>query len=234
MAGQGPRAKAAAAAAGKSGKKLLKSEVVAFLDTLGDDELSCASMEEISDDLAELVVNSLSTLLNSGATSHLVKDHEYFWTYDEEEARNVKMANLGILQTRARGTCVARFTYNGVSTRVTLKDCLHAPNAFVNLLSVGRFVTASVSCTFENGGVVLSKVGRSFGYGPMTNRLFDLRIEFLKPPVASQAPAASLVVERPSNVDIALFAKVPESLDLWHYRMGHPGEPAVRLKLCLE
>ena len=54
----------------------------------------------------------------------------------EEEARNVKMANLGILQTRASGTCVAHFTHNGVSTKVKLKDCLHAPNAFINLLSV--------------------------------------------------------------------------------------------------
>ena len=86
--------------------------------------------------------------------------------------------------------------HNGVSTKVKLKDCLHAPNVYVNLLSIGRFVTANVSCMFKNGGVVLSKEGKSFGYGPMVNRLFDLRVEFLKPPVASPlAMAASLIVE---------------------------------------
>ena len=227
MAGQGPRAKAKAeAAAKKSGKGSSKTDLAAFLDTLGDDELSCASMEEISDDMTELVVNSLSTLLDSGATLHLIKSREYFWTYNEEEARSVKTANLGILQTRTSGTCVAHFTHNGVSTNVKLKDCLHAPNAFVNLLSVGRFVAADFSCTFEKGGVVLSKEGKSFGYGPMVNRLFDLRVEFLRPPVASPAMAASLIVERPSYVETALFVKVPETLELWHYRMGHPGEPA--------
>ena len=196
MAGQGLRVKAKVeAAARKSGKGSSKTDLAAFLDTLGDDELSCASVEELSGDMAELVVNSLSTLLDSSATSHLVKSHEYFWTYNEEEARNVKTANLGILQTHASDTCVARFTHNGVSMKVKLKGSLHAPNAFVDLLSVGQFVTANVSCTFENGGVVLSKEGKSFGYGPMVNKLFDLRVEFLKPPVASPAMVASLIVE---------------------------------------
>lgn len=94
------------------------------------------------------------------------------------------------------------------------------------LITIGQFVTANVSCTFENSGVVLSKEGKSFGYGPMVNKLFDLRVEFLKPPVASPAMAASLIVERPSNAKTALFVKVPETLDLWHYCMGHPREPA--------
>jgi len=137
MAGQGLRAKVKAeATAKKSGKGSLKTDLVAFLNTLGDNELSCASMQEISDDIAELVINSLSTLLDSGATLHLVKSHEYFWTYNEEEAQSVKMANLGILQTRASRTCVAHFTHNVVSMNVKLKDCLHALNAFVNLLLV--------------------------------------------------------------------------------------------------
>jgi len=67
MAGQGPRAKAAVVAVVKGGKQLTKPELAAFFDALGDDGLSCASIAE------ELVVNSLSTLLDSGATSHLVK-----------------------------------------------------------------------------------------------------------------------------------------------------------------
>jgi len=37
---------------------------------------------------------------------------------------------------------------------------------------------------------------------------------------------ASLEFERPSSADAALFTKVLETLDLWHYCMGHPGEPA--------
>ena len=70
------------------------------------------------------------------------------------------------------------------------------------------------------------KEGKSFGYGLMVSRLFDLRVKFLKPPVASPAIAASLIVEQLSSAETALFMKVPETLDLWHYHMGHPGEPA--------
>ena len=105
-------------------------------------------------------------------------------------------------------------------------------HTYVNLLSIRQFVTADVSCMFENSGVVLSKEGKSFGYGPMVNRLFDLRVEFLKPPVASPlVMAASLIVKQPSNVETALFVKVPETLDLWHYHIGHPREPATMVLL---
>ena len=61
----------------------------------------------------------------------------------------------------------------------------------------------------------------------MVNKLFVLKVEFLKPPVASPPRiSASLIVKRLSSAEMALFTKVPETLDLWHYRMGHPGEPA--------
>jgi len=70
------------------------------------------------------------------------------------------------------------------------------------------------------------KEGKSFGYDPMVNRLFDLRVEFLRPPIASLAMVASLIVKRPSNAETALFVKVPKTLELWHYHMGHPREPA--------
>ena len=168
MAGQGPHAKATAAA--KEKKRSSKTELVAFLDMLGNDELSCASIEEVPDEMAELVVNSWSTLLDSGATSHLIKGCDYFWIYNEEEAWSVKTANLGVLQTHASGTCIAHFMCNRVSMRVMLKDCLHAPNAYVNLLSVRRFVTAKIACTFEDNHVLLSKKGKAFRCGPMVNK----------------------------------------------------------------
>jgi len=199
---QGTRARAAASAA--------------LLNTLKDDaELSCASVEVAPDDLAKLVVNSWSTLLDSGATSHLIKSRDYFWVYNEEEARNVKTGNLGVLQTRANGTCVVRLTYNGVSTKVTLRNCLHAPHAFVNLLSVGRFVTANVSCTFEKDRVLLSKAGRPFGYGPMVNKLLLLEVEFLKLPTGTSHLDEQSSPSRSPPVSPAVAPSTPPSSRLW-------------------
>lgn len=80
---------------------------------------------------------------------------------------------------------------------------------------------------FEDNCVLLSKKGKAFRCGPMVNKLFVLEVEFLKPPVASPPRiSASLIVERLSSVEMALFTKVLETLDLWHYCMGHPGESA--------
>jgi len=66
---------------------------------------------------------------------------------------------------------------------------------------------------------VLSKAGKSFGNGPMVNKLFILEVEFLMPPVTGVTVQVgpSLVVELPSRSELAFFAKVPETLDLWHY-----------------
>ena len=145
--------------------------------------------------------------------------------YNEEAARNVKTANLGVLQTQANGTCIAVFTYNGISTKVTLCDCLHAPLAVINLLSIGHFVTSNISCTFDKGQVLLLKTNEPFGHGPIVNKLFILEVEFLKLPKTS-LPASPLSIECPLSSECVLFAKVPEMLDLWHYHMGHPGELA--------
>jgi hypothetical protein len=176
---------------------------------LDDGELSCASIDNAEESaLVSLTLHSWSTLLDSGATSHLIKSRDFFWTYNTTAANDVKTAN-------ARGDCIAIFNYNGQSTRVNLRNCLHAPDAIVNLLSVGRFVTAGVACTFEGGKVLLSVPSKNFGTGPMVNRLFVLDVEYVKPPSASSLPS-----------DLVCFTKVPETLDLWHHRLGHAGEPA--------
>ena len=78
---------------------------------------------------------------------------------------------------------------------------------------------------FDKGRVLLSKTNEPFGHGPMVNKLFVLEVEFLKPPKAS-LPASPLSIECPLSSKCVLFAKVPETLDLWHYRMGHPRELA--------
>ena len=73
MAGQGPRQKTTSAAKSKK-SSTSKLDVAALVDVEAfEGKLSCASIDNIPEELAELAVNSWSTLLDSGATSHLVK-----------------------------------------------------------------------------------------------------------------------------------------------------------------
>ena len=94
--------------------------------------------------------------MDSGLSSHLVRSCKFFWTYNQSRARNVTTANLGTLSTHAAGDCLAKVTFSGVITILKLRDCLHAPDACANLISVGRVVRAGLSCGFENDGVVVS------------------------------------------------------------------------------
>ena len=106
-----------------------------------------------------------------------------------------------------------------MTTILKLRDCLHAPEACANLISVGRMVRAGLSCNFEDDGVVVSRQGKCLARGSMVGQLFTLNIEFLRPP-CSASP------ETPSY--FACFTQVPVTLDLWYHRLGHVGMEATR------
>ena len=178
-------------------------------------DLSCAIFP--SAELGLLTQGHLTTLMDSGSSSHLVRSREFFWTYDPSKARNVTTANLGTLSTHAAGDCLAKVTFSGVTTILKLCDCLHAPDACANLVSVGRMVRAGLSCSFEDDGVVVSRQGTRLAWGSMVGQLFTLDIEFLRPPCPA-IPAS----------EIACFTQVPVMLDLWHHHLGHVGMEATR------
>jgi hypothetical protein len=65
-------------------------------DSLPSDFLF-ASIEDVLtfEELGCIVNTNVSTLLDSGASSHIIKDLKYFWNYDHEGAKSVKTANHG-------------------------------------------------------------------------------------------------------------------------------------------
>ena len=160
-------------------------------------DLSCAILPTV--ELGLMAQGNLSTLMDSGSSSHLLCSREFFWTYDPSQARNVTTANLGTLSTHAAGDCLARVSFSGTTTILKLCDCLHAPDACANLISVGRMVRAGLSCTFKDNRVVISQRGNPLAQGPMVGQLFALVIEFLRPPALT---------------DTACFTQVPVTLDL--------------------
>src|SRR5260221_1006750 len=159
MEGQGPKPK------GKENRKPELAAIASMSSALpppppilnmyvGD--LSCVMAEELSmkDFTSLLLANgNPACILDSGTSSHLLKDRDVFWTYNATSARPMKTANHGILQTKASGNCLIRLTMRGVTTTVKLQDCLHAPDACVNLLSVGRMtaVGSKIGCSMDDG-----------------------------------------------------------------------------------
>ena len=179
-------------------------------------DLSCALAEILSTD------GSPVSILDSGTSSHLLKDRDVFWTYETTQARSMRTANQGVLQTKGSGDCLVRFTHKGVTTTVKLHDCLHAPSACVNLLSVGRMtsVGSKVGCTMDDGKFAIVRKAsdgsrESIYEGKQSNNLYFVDLEFVYP----------LSKHR---TETAFFTKVVETMDLWHHCMGHIGKAVTK------
>jgi hypothetical protein len=186
--------------------------------------LSCAITEELSTkDLAALLSASgdFASILDSETSSHLLKDRDVFWMYEVTQARPMKTANQGILQTKASGDCLVHLTLGSTTTTVKLRDCLQAPSACVNLLSVGRMTAAGskLGCRMDDGKFVIMWKNVDGSHtniyeGKQSGNLYFVNLEFIYPPGR--------------RVESVFFKKVIETIDLWHHRMGHIGEEAIR------
>jgi hypothetical protein len=192
-----------------------------------DSDLACAIIEELPDDsmpsaedIACIVRQSMSTILDSGTTSTLITDLEYFWTFSTDSRVTVKTANHGRLPTSGHGDCVADLCIGGKTRRLRLTNCLHAPGAMVNLLSVGYMVEKGWAVNFLPGPARCQLIFQSkcIGEIPMTGKLVFLDLQFVRPTAAS--PSLSW--------ELSAFARVPVTWDLWHARMGHPSGDAVK------
>ncbi|KIK45146.1 hypothetical protein CY34DRAFT_78402, partial [Suillus luteus UH-Slu-Lm8-n1] len=139
--------------------------------------LLCAVIEEItssptetlspsSEDIACIAGSLFSTILDTGTTSTLITDGDLFWSFSPSSSVTVKTANHGSLPTSGRGECIADLTLKGET------DCLHAPGALINLLSVSHMLRKGWGCNFlPNLSCELSHKGELLGNIPMHGNL---------------------------------------------------------------
>jgi hypothetical protein len=131
-----------------------------------------------------------------------------------------------------RGDVKFRLLVGDQSILWTLKDCLHAPDVPVNLLSVGAMQDAGIDFHFPAGPVVrdtilylpqsISSKSRLRVCATRINRLSFLQCNFLDPPT----PLDPL-----PPVAFPVFPNSTLSPDLWHRRLGHPSREITRLVL---
>ena len=183
--------------------------------------LSFAVIEEVDQDYSHLALRSTSTILDSGTTSTLIMDCNVFWTYSLNSSVKVKTANHDYLSTSGRGDCIADLVINGHSYRIRLTDCLHASGAYINLLSISRMLKKGWACNFQSfpPWCELSHRGEPYGVIPEVSDLFSVDLRFIR-------PGESVLYTSPS--EIAAFAHVTLTWDLWHACLGHIGGEAVK------
>ncbi|KAF5374000.1 hypothetical protein D9615_009908 [Tricholomella constricta] len=95
------------------------------------------------------IADRFNAILDSGCTVHIIRDRKYFWTYDTTLAVPVGTANCGTLTTLAKGEVRFRINMDGTDQVICLRDCLHAPDVPINLLSVGSLAEKDMRLVFE-------------------------------------------------------------------------------------
>ena len=160
--------------------------------------------------------------------------------YDTTKASPVKTANCGYLETLARGTAHFRVSSGERSVVFVMHDCLHAPDAPINLVSVGALTEKGIICLFAKDSTTISLPAThptlsSFSFNAVVlHRLSFLNCDFVLPPASPSAPLSNPVSPLGNLSDTALAAVFPQvtlTLDLWHRRFGHLGLVATRAVL---
>ena len=174
------------------------------------------------------MVTSFNTLLDSGCTRHVVRDRALFHDYAEESI-SVGTATCGSLDALGSGDVKFRYPFGDRYVIFTLRGCLYAPMAPMNLLSVGALVERGMSCLFSLGGI--TKVffpdqhpklpGLAFST-TVANHLSFLLLDFI-PPVASSVPVAFPAwVSPPAAVPPSQSAFFPSSSPSSHRKLRSP------------
>ena len=185
------------------------------------------------------MVSRYNALLDSGCTHHIVRDRALFSNYVSSTI-SVGTANCGSLEALGTGDVAFRYPYRDRHVVFTLRGCLYAPTAPINLLSVGALVERGMSCLFSPGGITKVFFSRDHKLLPgleflatVANRLSFLLLDFARPslpPTAFPACAISptLPISSPSELS---FPRLKLDSMLWHRRFGHLGMEATRAAL---
>ena len=144
-----------------------------------------------------------------------------------------------------------RYPFRDRNVIFTMRGCLYAPSAPINLISVGALVERGMSCLFSPGGITKVSYPAShptlsnFSFSAtVSNRLSFLNLNFLSPLVSVAPPTLSTPdiaqVTAPLSVLAASSSVSPSAYSfprlklnsmLWHRCFGHIGMDATRAAL---
>ena len=176
-----------------------------------------------------------NALLDSGCTHHIVRDRALFRNYSAQPV-SIGTANCGSLEALGTGDVEFRYVFGERQVIFTLRSCLYAPSAPINLLSVGALAERGMSCLFSPGGITKIFYPESHPRLPgfsltatVVNRLSFLNLTFIPPDVTVHPTAfpAQTVLPLPAYS----FPRVKLDSILWHRRFGHIGMDATKATL---
>ena len=185
-------------------------------------QLALASIDFNSAALVSLV-NLYNALLDSGCTHHIIRDCTLFRSYAAQTI-SVGTANCSSLEALGNGDVEFQHPYGERHVTFTLRGCLYAPSAPINLLSVGALTECGMSCLFSPGGVTKIFYPEDHPRIPgfslsatVVNCLSFLQLSFIYPerPMVPTAFPAQVTPPLPAYS----FPLVKLDTILWHRRL---------------
>ena len=185
----------------------------------------------------------VNTLLDSGCSHHLIRDRSLFTSYNVSGATSVTTANCSSLSALASGDVTLRIPFRGALVSVVLRDCLHAPDVPIHLLSVGVLQHNRIAICFEPGSSALAVPFTALVFpmdhptlpgcvlrATLLRRLSFLACDFV--PAIPSLPAVPAPLACPAlGLSDPIFPRVDLTPALWHRRLSHLGIDAVRTVL---
>ena len=180
-----------------------------------------------------------NALLDSGCTHHIVRERSLFRNYIPQPV-SVGTANCGSLEAHGTGDVEFRYIFGDRRVIFTLRGCLYAPSAPINLLSVGALAECGMSCTFSPGGITKVSYPEDHPRLPgltlvatVVNRLSFLNLVFIPPDpiITPTVPATALPAIAEPSLPAYSFPRIKLDSTLWHRRFGHIGMDATRATL---
>ncbi|KAK0476049.1 hypothetical protein IW261DRAFT_1567310 [Armillaria novae-zelandiae] len=174
-----------------------------------------------------LALEVFKALLDSGTTHHIVKDREAFHTYNESKALPMKTTNCGMLNTFAMGNAHIGVDISSHMVTIILHQCLHAPDAPINLISISALTENSMyvgfgkhktTCYFLQSHKSLKNT--SF-QADVVGHLSFLNCKFITPPDPDNIPSSA-------NTILPAFQKPELYAYLWYCRAGHPSQETTK------
>jgi hypothetical protein len=207
---------------GQSNDIILSTYVLSsIVTTLDDIPLAFASLSQ-----------RFNSVLDSACTSHIIHDRQLFHTYDPDGSVAVKTANCGFLEMLAMGDVKFRMILNGHTIIWTLKNCLHAPMAPVNLISVGALQEHHILVTFSYQKTIISfpmdhpdLTGLSFE-ATVHCHLSLLDLDFIMTPPINPESVSTV-----TTLACLVFPVASITTDLWHRWFGHLSQDATQYML---
>jgi hypothetical protein len=149
--------------------------------------------------------------IDSGATSHMTNNPEFFTTFNNKKKDKIVMANGQHVTSAGVGNGYLNCNVKNEVRKIPVKDVLFVPNLESNLLSVKQLAKQGNTVTFEGENCIISKLNIEVARGSIRNDLYKLDCS--------------------ERANVAKHEQHENCIHMWHRRLGHRDPEAIR-KLC--